>query len=305
MTILRSSVPLGLISLDYGPWREVVSAARQWGCDLVELYVDVSLVEDDIDDVIDTTTAHGIEVSSVSCLARLAQPEDAEELSAHSELVRRSIRMAAQLRAPFATLMHGGCGSLDRERALERFVDRLQPLLNEAEDYGVTLLVENVFSRAVPGDLDDVDATVAALEILCERNVWLNLDLGNFAVAGARAVPDAWERLIPFARSLHLKSVERYDPRLHGELDGRRPLDGRVHGRHVSVPVDRGLVDYGPVLARLAEGDLQVPVLLEPFAGGVRRDRWIEMSLNALERHGVVVLANEGTPKYETTTEGP
>ena len=299
MSVSTSAVRLGLISLDYGPWRDVVEAAARWGLSLVELYVDISVVEDDLPNVAMTTQSSGVGVSSVSSLARLAQVEDPGELDVQLDLIRRSIDMAEELEAPFATLMHGGCGTLDRDAALERFVQRVDPLVERARVAGVTLLIENVFSRAVPGDFDEFEATAEAFEMLGPRGIGLNLDLGNFAVAGATVEPDAWECLLPHVRSTHLKNVERYDPAVHGDIGERRPLDGRVHGRHISVPIDRGKVDYGPLLDRLARGDLDVPVLLEPFAGGKIRDEWIDMSLDALERHGVVKRHRDERTLYE------
>jgi sugar phosphate isomerase/epimerase len=286
--VASSVVDIGLISLDYGHWREVVAAAVQWGLPLVELFVDVSLVEEELDEVVEVTRTTGVRVSSVSSLARLAQPDTEEDLAAHLSLVHRSISMAGSIGAPFVTLMHGGSESLDRPAALERFVERLEEPARRAADVGTTLLIENVFSRMMPGDLDDVAATVEAFSALAPLGVGCNLDLGNFAVAGAVAVPDAWERLAPFTRSVHLKDVEPYVAERHGELGECRPLDGRERGRHLSVPLGEGLVDYRPVLHDLAKGRRDVPVMLEPFAGGDQRDRWIDRTLTVMAEHGVL-----------------
>lgn len=286
--VVSSVVEIGLISLDYGHWRDAVSAAERWGVPLVELFIDVSLVEDEVAEVAEVTRSAGVRVSSVSSLARLAQPDTDEDLAAHLSLVHRSIAIAGTLGAPFVTLMHGGCESLDRPAALERFVERMEEPARRAADVGTTLLVENVFSRMMPGDLDDVTATVETFSALAPLGVGCNLDTGNFAVAGAIAVPDAWERLAPFTRSAHLKDVEPYVPERHGEMGERRPLDGRERGRHVSVPLGEGLIDHAPVLEDLAQGRRSIPVMLEPFAGGGHRDRWIDRTLTVMADHGVL-----------------
>lgn len=281
-------VELGLISLDYGRWTEVIGAAQWWNLPLVELFIDVSFVADDLPDVVAASSAAGVRVSSVSSLARLAQPDTDEELAVHLDLVHRSIAIAGELGSPFVTLMHGGCESLDRHAALERFVTRLEEPSRRADDVGTTLLVENVFSRQMPNDLDDVAASVEAFTALETLGIGCNLDLGNYAVAGAEAVPDAWEQLAPFVRSLHLKNVERYDPSRHGPMGERRSLDDRYRGRHVSVALDEGSIDYTRVLDELAAARRNIPVMLEPFAGGQQRDTWIDRTLTVMARHDVV-----------------
>lgn len=280
-----SAVRLGLISLDYPSWREVIAAAQHWGLPLVELYVDVSVTEDDLDEVRSALATSGVSVSSVSSLAKLSQAED--DLDDQLTLVRRSIRLARELDAPFATFMYGGCAGLDRKPALDRFVDRVAPLAEEAAQQAVTPLIENVFSRIPPGDLDEVEWSQTVFERVGELGVALNFDLGNYAVAGQEAVPLAWEQLRRFARSMHVKNVVPYRPEVHGELGQRRELRDHRRGLHVSTPPQDGVVNYAPVFADLAAGHFTGPVLLEPFASGPQREAWIERALRDLARHGI------------------
>lgn len=284
--VTRSRVPLGLISLDYGPWQDTLAAARRRRLPLVELYLDVGFTEQDLPAIEHDLAQGDVAISSVSSLARLAQVED--NVADTQALVERCIKSAEQLNAPFVTLMHGGCATLDPEAAMNRFRDRLAPLADLAGTAGVTLLIENVFSRQAPNDLDDVTRSVDAFERLADLGIGLNLDIGNYAVAGEEAVPLAWQRLRGYARSLHLKNVVPHRPDEHGPLGERRELNGVDRGLHVSVPLSAGIVNYIPVLDDLAAGVFDGPVMLEPFAGGTTRDLWVDQTLADLERHGVV-----------------
>lgn len=288
MTVTSSTVDLGLISLDYDSWGDLLAASRAWGLPMVELYVEASITEGDVGEVRRALATSNTRVSSVSSLAKVSQAADGNEVDEHTSLVRRSIRMAAELGAPFATFMYGGCVGLAREQALERFIDRVAPLCAEAKESGVKLLVENVFSRVPPGDLDEVDWSVTVFERLAELDIALNFDVGNYAVSGEEAVPYAWERLRRFARSMHIKNVVPYRPDLHGALGQRRELKDHRRGLHVSVPPSEGVVNYAPVFADLAAGNFDGPVLLEPFASGPQRDTWIKRALVDLTRSGVV-----------------
>ena len=260
---------LGLISLDFEDLATLYGTAADRGLDQVEVFIDVSATEADADRLLAERETRGIRVSSVSSMAKLAQGGDAD-----ARLVERSIRLAAAVGAPFATFMYGSPAGLDRRAARERFLARVAPLAEQAEQAGVTLLIENVFSRGTDGDLDSVEAILDLFDRVDGDRVGLNYDPANLAIAGRPAGAEAFRALRELIRSVHLKDVR---PRTEGPLGGRRVLTDHARGPFVAVPLGEGIVPVGEILAELDGRDL--PVALEPTAQGPERDAWLDASL--------------------------
>lgn len=242
-----------------------------------------------LDDVATTRVLcarYEVRVVSVSSLAKLNQTED--DLAAHVALVESSITAAAALGAPFATLMYGGNQALERDAARDRLVTRMRPLLRRAEDAGITLLLENVFSRQPPGDLDTLEETIAVFRALAAGNVGLNFDAGNYTIGGEEGYPRAFMALWPYVRYAHLKDIARYDPALHGPMGYRRALLDHRRGPHLSVPAGQGALNTYGLLRGLAANDYKGVLALEPFAQGKEQDQWLDQA--------TAYLANAGFP---------
>lgn len=275
---------LGLISLDYDGPAELFAAAAARRLDHVEVFLDVSVTEDDLELML-SWRDRGIRVASVSSLAKLALPADADALD-HQALVRRSIELAAAVGAPFATFMYGSGYNLDPAVARERFLRRIEPLVSHAADRGVGLLIENVFSRGGPGDLDTVEATLALFDRINHDAVGLNFDPANYTIAGEEGYPRAYRELRPLIRSLHLKDVR---PLEDGDypLGTHRVMDDHRRGPFLVVPLGRGLLDVDGLLAELLDDELDVIVSLEPTAKAEDREHWLDTSLAFLAECGV------------------
>jgi sugar phosphate isomerase/epimerase len=218
-------------------------------------------------------------------MAKLSQAGD-DDVAEHAALVHRSIDLAAAIGAPHATFMYGSNATLDRAAARERFLRRVAPLVEHAESVGVTLLVENVFSRGAPGDLDSIEATAALFDALDSRRVGLNFDPANFAIAGEDASARAYRQLRHLIRYMHLKDV-RPPAEADGPLAERKVLEDHVRGPFVVVPLGEGIVDVAGLVREVADDGRGFVVALEPTAKGAANAAWLDASTVFLARHGI------------------
>jgi sugar phosphate isomerase/epimerase len=268
---------LGLISLDYGSAAECVAAAEARRLGHVELYL--------TGPELGVTPRRGmvgpVRVHALSCLVKLAQAES--DLPEQADLLRRCIDLAADTGVTHVGFMYGGSALLDRSDARHRFLERLEPLAARARDAGVTLLVENVFSRSPAGDLDSVDAILAVFERLDPATARLTFDAGNLTIGGEEAYPYGWRRLRAYAGGVHLKDVTRYRPADHGPDEECRPLLEHRTGRYVTVAVGDGALNALGFAREVLADPAAPPLLLEPFRDGPSREKWLDVSIARLE----------------------
>lgn len=277
---------LGLISLDFDDLEELYAAARQRDFGWVEVFLDAIGGDDDVEWMSRQRAEHGIRVASVSSLAKLSLASD-EELPGHVALVDRSIRLAARLDAPFATFMYGSQSELGPAASRDRFLRRLEPLVEVAAEHDVTLLIENVFSRGSVGDLDTVEAIIDLFERVDSKHVGLNFDPGNLAIAGAEGYPHGYQALRRHIRSIHLKDARllRDDD---GPLGSRRIMEAYGRGSFLVVPLGEGDLDIAGLLKEIRHDRLDVVMSFEPTAKHEERERWLDASLAVVNGAGIV-----------------
>lgn len=280
-----SRLRMGLISLDFEDLATLYKTAEERELGWVEIYIEVSADESDVDRIRSARVDRGLKVVSVASMAKLSLASD-DDLPEHRALIERSIRMAAAVEAPFATFMYGSQPKLGVKAARERFLRRVAPLAELAAEVGVTLLVENVFSRGAPGDLDSIEVTLDLFERLDTAQVGLNFDPANFAIAGEDAYPRAYRELRHLIRYMHLKDVR---PPSEGDepLGGRRVLEDHNRGAFIVVPLGEGILDVRGLVREIADNDQGVVVALEPTAKGKERTAWLDASIAFLADCGV------------------
>jgi sugar phosphate isomerase/epimerase len=278
-------LPIGLISLDFEDLDTLYGSAAERGLGWVEVYLDVSASEQDTARLLREQEEHGIRVASISSMAKLAEANE-EQVAAETRLIERSIGVAAAAGAQFATFMYGNAGGSEGRRARERFLARVAPLLELAEDAGVTLLLENVFSRGAGGDLDSVDAILELFAQLDTDRIGLNFDPANLAVAGEEAGAAAFRSVRHLIRSVHLKDVRPLGA-ADRPLGARRVLEDHARGRFIAVPLGQGILPVEELLTVIATERPEVVVALEPTARRSECAAWLDASLAFLEGIGV------------------
>jgi sugar phosphate isomerase/epimerase len=282
--VLRAK--LGLISLDFADLDDLYTTAAERGIGWVEVFLDAVRDEADLHLVERQRRERGIRVASVSSLAKLSLATD-EELPDHVALVERSITLAHRLDAPCVTFMYGSQPHLARVKARDRFLRRLEPLVDLAASHGVTILIENVFSRGSAGDLDSVEEIAALFERIDNERVGLNFDPANLTIAGAEGYPAGYRTLKPFIRSIHLKDVRPLRDDDH-PLGTRRIMEAHGRGSFLVVPLGQGELDVQGLLAEIRHDAPDLVISLEPTAQGGECARWLDASLALLADAGIV-----------------
>lgn len=269
---------LGLISLDFADWALCIKDASRRGLPVIEVHISEAFDPSHQPLLQAELAASGVRPVTIATLAKLAQVDD-DELPDTLQLIRASLDVASAVGAPNICFLYGGSHDLNRHDARFRFMERLAPVRNWAEARGVSILIENVFSRSPSGDLDSVEVTLDLFSLIDDPNVRLLFDPGNYVIGGEEAFPYAFEALRPYIGSVHMKDVARYLPQRHGSLDEMRPLLDHRRGRFVTEPLGQGSLNWKGLLQALYEWPERPPLLLEPFCSGNRRSHWLEESL--------------------------
>jgi sugar phosphate isomerase/epimerase len=282
---------LALISLDFEDLQQLYTTAARRGIGWVEVFVGAIPDEAAVEWLNRQRVDHGIRVASVSSLAKLSLATD-EELPDHVALVEQSIERARQLEAPCVTFMYGSQPHLSQADARDRFIRRLEPLTETAAASGVTILIENVFSRGCAGDLDSVEAVADLFERLDRDRVGLNFDPANLTIGGAEGYPHGYRTLKPFIRSIHLKDVRPLRDDDH-PLGTRRVMEDFARGSFLVVPLGRGDLDVEGLLAEIRQDAPDIVISLEPTAQRDECADWLDVSLAYMEQHRIVGEAPE------------
>ncbi len=272
---------IGLISLDFADPGECLTETLRRGLHQLEVFVLRGRDDPVTLAVLERHRRGEVTVHSCSSLAKLAQAE--ADLPQDVGLIEDCLELAERYGIPNVGFMYGGCATLSRADARQRFLERLAPLADRARGAGIGLLIENVFSREPPGDLDTVTAILDLFADLDPALTRLTFDTGNFAIGGEEAFPYAFHELRQLIGSVHLKDVTRHRPAVHGADDECRPLVDHVRGRHITVPVGDGMLNGLRLAETLLAEPPQFPILLEPFRYGVSRDAWLDTTIARLE----------------------
>ena len=134
---------------------------------------------------------------------------------------RRALDLCAELGAPHITTEPGGPlpEGLNRQAAIDRFVEALKPLAEHAHDRGVMLLIE-------PEPHLLIETTDQYLEVADRVNapsIGLNFDVGH-AFCVSEDLPAAIARMAPHTRHYHLEDIAA--TRVHHHLvPGRGAID--------------------------------------------------------------------------------
>lgn len=170
----------------------------------------------------------GLELAAYAVGNNFVQPE-ASKMQEQVDYVRRGIEMAWRLGAPVMRVFGGHAPDMPKEEALKYAVEGLGRVVEEAEEAGVILAIEN--HGGVPGTADEVMWVLQELD-----SPWIGacVDVGNFIGAGDDPV-EATGRVVGYAVHAHIKDLRRLE----------QP-DGSV--RWESCTPGKGDIDYSAVL---------------------------------------------------------
>ncbi len=281
---------VGLTTLDFKSVEECIDALDSNELPCFELYIRNDFSENDLSFLQQITQDKGIRITSVSTLAKLAQAE--EDIDNHLNLINLSFQVALSLGVNNIGFMYGGSARLNRFDCQERFVSRITPLIQRAESSGITILIENVFSRSPSGDLDSVEVVAELFDHLKSNFIKLNFDVGNFAIAGEESFPYAFEYLKEIIGGIHLKDVSRYRRSRHGYPPNSEVLSDYKRGLFISEPLGEGILNSAGLLSSLTSWKDCPPIILEFHCSGDARKHLLSSNLNYIHRSVSDVFEN-------------
>ena len=293
------AVRIGLSSVEYrkSSLEEVLRNLDSYGVRATELVARKNISKETVPQAKRLLSHYRIVPNAVSAFTKLNEVVH-ERVEETQQLINESLELAALVGAPYTITYFGTNALLDDDEAIERYVRFIQPCLRQAQETGVTLLIDNLFDVVPPEIPDsfrqryrsgDVTRTAQGCRRLLEAvgSPWFqfNYDPGNFLCSGEEPYPYAYEILKGYIRSIHLKDAVKYDRDLHGDPTDLN-LQRDLRGDSLCVAIGAGAVNYDALLKRLKADGYQGSMILECHTGDRRLDAAIKDSLTYLASHG-------------------
>lgn len=256
-----------------------VSSYEFKGTPLVEMLefvarLDVRLVElwpfsvdgEDLPAARQALAARNMEVSCVSAMSTHRLNQEATDLA--QQAILRAITLAREFGAPLVTTYMGASPDRDLSTMLQRYVQDLEPCLEEATRHGITILLENMFDHrnedpAGTKPSRTAAGTLAVAEAVASPHFGVTYDPCNFHIAAIEPYPYAYELLRPFIRNVHLKDATLYAETLHGDPHPYAHWLDSMTGRWLSRPVGQGAVNFYALFERLSQDGFSGPLTLD------------------------------------------
>ena len=200
---------------------------------------------------------YGVSIVSVNATSKLRINVLEDPVPAQKQLID-CIRLAHSHGAKYVVMYPGTRSHWNFVDQINNFRRRLDPVLEEATDKGVTLLLENHFDLRGedPRHLDvvrDPDRTAIFFTAMDCPNLRLNFDAGNVYVAGIEPWPYAYNILKEFIVYAHFKDMAVFSEELHGPKESNELLSDASTGIFIPVAVGDGGINYTGLLREIAQ----------------------------------------------------
>lgn len=181
-----------------------VKAMKDFGIGYIEIrFVDKknvsTLTDREVEEAKAVLDKYGVKISSIgSPLGKINLNDDFDE---HLALTRRVFEIAKKLDTNlvriFSFYLPDG---KSREECRSAVIERLEKMLELAEEYGITLCHEN--EAKIYGESPEM-----CLDLLSHFGGRLKavFDMGNFVLDNYKPYPDAYEKLLPYIEYFHIK----------------------------------------------------------------------------------------------------
>jgi len=267
------------------PVSRLLGVAQRYAARYLELWYPKNTKVLGLEPSIALIEASGLQVIAVSTWTHLCGPSDVQ---AQQALLTAGIELVARLGGRYASTYFGHGEVQDDDLLIGRYIERLRPCLQRAEELGVTICLENEFN--VLGDdplASDITRRPWSIRKLIERvgspHFRLTYDACNFYFAGTEPFPLAYEVLKDYIAYVHLKDGTLYAPRLYSQ-ELQRYSDHS--GEYICLPVGQGAINYAGILARLAADGYDGFVTLEPHVEPARIETTYEQTMAYLRAGG-------------------
>jgi sugar phosphate isomerase/epimerase len=186
----------------------LIAAARGASVRAVELWFPKNYLKDKVTGTMAKIREAGLSVACISTPTSLYGSDRQKSLA----LLDTALGMAAASGATRVNTYFGQAAEVDDDRAIAMYAEAVSPLVAQAEEAGLTIVLENEFD-AFGWDPagSDITRRPAALAALCGRidspAFGLTFDPANFHCASVRAREQALPVLASYIRYVHVKDV--------------------------------------------------------------------------------------------------
>lgn len=198
---------------------------------------------------------------------------------ADQELLCEAIRLAHELKAPLVNTYFGYASVQDDPSAIETYAALLQPCLELAERYNITICLENEFNAfGVDPCRSDITRRPAVLLQLMERvdhpRFRLTFDPSNFYCAGIEPFPYAYELLKSHIGYVHVKDVQQLKS---DKPDPLWKVYTDYNDQYITCAMGAGAVNWNGLLRQLQHDNYGGYYCLEPHGAAAQREAsWLQ-----------------------------
>lgn len=225
---------------------------------------------------------------NVSAHPRLGTEADPEQIRAP---LRQAIEEAVRLEIPRVQFYGAASGEASGAKVLSRAIAVIEPVVELAEQAGVTLWFENDYDEsgtdlhgtAINRTPESVDALLRHFDSKAFRATF---DLCNFVIAGTEGYPSGYELLRPFIENVHVKDARRLTA--SAAVPGGRDdvITSDVHGgAFLPVPAGEGVCNLAGLLHRVSLDSFCGYVTLDALCRGEQAGRFFPNDFDYVRRH--------------------
>lgn len=156
------AVRIGLSSVEYrkSSLEEVLRNLDSYGVRATELVARKNISKETVPQAKRLLSHYRIVPNAVSAFTKLNEVVH-ERVEETQQLINELLELAALVGAPYTITYFGTNALLDDDEAIERYVRFIQPCLRQAQETGVTLLIDNLFDVVPPEDSGQLPAALS------------------------------------------------------------------------------------------------------------------------------------------------
>lgn len=243
------------------PIDTLINFADELEIDELDLWVPRNTSVDPRSDIIAKIRDRKKKVACVTTWSHLLNEDGSGD---ETSLVMNSLEWAKDLGSPRINTYFGHLKSRDDEKAVSRYIRNIEGVLKKAEEYDITVCLENEFdSRGHDPSGSDITRSADRFRKLLDEIdhplFKATFDASNFALAQEEYFPYAFEVLKDRIGYVHIKDARKYIP----AWDANRKIWHDHDRSYVFIPLNEGVIDWGRFLSEVNKTFPSMPCSLE------------------------------------------
>ena len=236
-----------------------VSWVELWTFNLIGGFREEKCSEEDLEKTKEVLSEYNISVACVTNGGAFVK-EMAEQPDRYVESMKETIRVAKELNAPFVNC-YAYYFALGHDADIKPLVKVMKPIVDYAEEMGVTVVLENEAHDAS----GTPEGMLKILKALNSDHFKTNFDATNYYHANVEPFPYAYELLKDHIAYIHLKNGCRFIPGVHPDYAKGAPFAPPNTSNYIFYPpLPYGAVNIEGLITRLKDDGYEGFCTLEP-----------------------------------------